>query len=73
MKNLIRGAALFIGGMIGLSGCLVSSAAGNFTVSLPIWTVCGLMTIIGIIFLFSGKTKELLLPIEEQKDKDKEK
>ena len=71
MKNLIRGAALFIGGMIGLSGCLITSASGA-ALNAVAWGVCGIITVIGIIYLFAAPTKELFLPNREEQEEERD-
>lgn len=80
MKQLIRvirGAALFIGGMIGLSACLIAGTIADLGISVIVWIVLFLIVVIGLLLMLTNSgsikdsSKTLFLPPKEEKRDEK--
>lgn len=69
MKNVIRAAALWLGGILGFSACLIKgiwpdegSLEGFFML------FCGIATLIGFVWLIADPLVALFRPNEPKKD-----
>lgn len=69
LSDVICGAALFLGGMIGLSACLITNAADLM------WIISGILALAGLVYMIAScsGTKKLLKwiffpPKEEKRD-----
>ena len=75
MKKLARvicGAALFLGGMLGISACLIAGAIADLGISTVVWVVLAVVTLLGLVFMLVGcsgteePVKGLFLPPEQE-------